>query len=105
MEDFCRAILAAYRKGGSGEVYNFGGAAERTNLQVVRGIVSALDADPGFITFAADRPGHDPRYAMDFSKAQRELAWRPAKAFEEELANTVAWYRANPLWWPNESQP
>jgi len=96
VEDFCSGILATLEKGRSGEVYNFGGDAERTNLQVVRGILGAIGASEGLIDFVADRPGHDRRYAMDFSKAKRELSWEPRANFEAELARTVAWFQERP---------
>lgn len=96
VEDFCSGILAALEKGRSGEVYNFGGDAERTNLQVIRTILRTLGASEGLIEFVADRPGHDRRYAMDFSKAKRELGWEPSADFEAELSRTVAWFRERP---------
>lgn len=99
VEDFCRGILAAFEAGRPGEIYNFGGGAERTNLQVVRGILVGLDADPGLITFVEDRAGHDRRYAMDFSKAQEELQWKPTVRFEDGLVRTVHWYRNHRGWW------
>jgi len=96
VRDFCSGILAALEKGRSGEIYNFGGNAERTNLQVVRGILRALGASEELIAFVPDRPGHDRRYAMDFSKARRELGWEPRGDFEVELVRTVEWYRRHP---------
>lgn len=93
VEDHCRGLDAALRKGRGGEVYNFGGNAERTNLAVVKGILEALHADPGLLTFVEDRKGHDRRYAMDATKAKEELGWEPEETFEEGLAATVAWYR------------
>jgi len=103
VEDFCRGIVATLEKGRSGEVYNFGGAAERTNLKVVRGILGALDCPENLITFVEDRPGHDRRYAMDFTKATREMGWVPTRVFEEGLAETVRWYVENRGWWGGES--
>ncbi|MFH1762581.1 MAG: dTDP-glucose 4,6-dehydratase [Gemmatimonadota bacterium] len=93
VEDFCSGILAALEKGKSGEIYNFGGNTERTNLQVVRAILRALGAPEDLITFVPDRPGHDRRYAMDCSKARRELGWEARADFEGELVRTVEWYR------------
>jgi dTDP-glucose 4,6-dehydratase len=80
-------------QGRSGEVYNFGGNSERTNLHVVRSILRALDRSEDLITFVRDRPGHDRRYAMDPAKAREELGWEPRADFEAELARTVEWYR------------
>jgi dTDP-glucose 4,6-dehydratase len=100
VEDFCRGIMAAFEKGRPGEIYNFGGNAERTNLQVVRGILASLDADPDLLTFVEDRLGHDRRYAMDFAKARGELGWEPSREFEKGLAETVRWYLENQDWWP-----
>lgn len=95
VEDFCRGILAALEGGRSGEVYNFGGNAERTNLQVIKTILGILGAPEDLMTSVDDRPGHDRRYAMDFSKARRELNWEPEADFEAELTRTVEWYRRN----------
>ena len=92
VEDHCRGLDAALRHGKPGEIYNFGGDAERTNLAVVKGILEAVGADPGLLTFVEDRKGHDRRYAMDASKAKAELGWAPKATFEEGLAETVGWY-------------
>ena len=99
VDDFCRGIVVALEKGRAGEVYNFGGDAERTNLQVVRRILKGLSLPEELITFVEDRPGHDRRYAMDYSKATRELGWGPGRVFEEGLADTIRWYEANRGWW------
>ena len=99
VEDHARGVLAALEKGRSGEVYNFGGASERKNIEVVREIVRLVGAREDQITYVTDRPGHDRRYAIDFSKAERELGWRPARSFEEGLKRTVEWYLANRTWW------
>jgi dTDP-glucose 4,6-dehydratase len=99
VEDHCRGVLAALERGRAGEVYNFGGASERRNLEVVRQIVRALELTDERIRFVTDRPGHDRRYAIDFSKAERELGFRPRRSFEEGLGETVAWYLSNRRWW------
>ena len=99
VEDFSRGILAALDRGRAGQVYNFGGDSERTNLQVVRSILLALELPEDILTFVADRPGHDRRYGMDFSKANAELDWVPLRTFGEGLADTVAWYKKNTGWW------
>jgi len=108
VEDHARALATVLERGRVGESYNIGGRAERTNLQVVRSICALLDelapASPHcpherLIGYVADRPGHDFRYAMDISKIERELGWRPTVTFEEGLRRTVAWYLDNRAWW------
>jgi dTDP-glucose 4,6-dehydratase len=99
VEDHCRGVLAALERGRAGEVYNFGGASERRNLEVVRRIAQAVGAPEELIRFVTDRPGHDRRYAIDFSRAERELGWNPSRSFEEGLEETVRWYRENRPWW------
>lgn len=105
--DHCSAIRAVLRAGSPGQTYCVGGLAERTNLDVVKAICHALDTlrpRPGgephesLITFVADRPGHDFRYAMDISNIRRELGWSPSVAFEEGLMETVRWYLENSGW-------
>ncbi len=98
VRDHCRGLDAALRKGRSGEAYNFGGDAERTNLQVVKAILEQTGADPGLLTFVEDRLGHDRRYAVDATKAKEELSWTPVVEFEEGLAETIAWYGENEEW-------
>ena len=99
VEDHCRGVLAALEQGGRGEVYNFGGNAERTNLDIVRRIVAALRASPDLVSHVTDRPAHDRRYAMDASKAARTLGWTPRWTFEDGLAATVRWYVEHEDWW------
>ena len=106
VEDHARGIATALLKGEPGQKYNFGGNAERRNLEVVQTICDILDKErPGatprrdLIMFVTDRPGHDQRYAIDASKALRELGWAPAKTFEQGLADTVRWYLENEAWW------
>ncbi len=105
--DHCDAILTVLARGRVGESYNIGGQSERKNLDVVRTICSMLDEmspnspvkpHQSLITFVKDRPGHDRRYAMDISKIQRELAWRPAESFETGIRKTVAWYLEHQEW-------
>lgn len=98
VEDHCRGVLLALDKGRPGGVYNFGGAAERSNLDVVRALLRLLDRPESLIRFVKDRPGHDARYAMDFSLAARELGFAPTRSFEQGLAETVAWYETNGEW-------
>jgi len=98
VRDHCRGLDAALREGRAGEVYNFGGDAERTNLQIVKAILEQTGADPGLLTFVEDRLGHDRRYAVDATKAKEELAWGPLVAFEQGLAETIEWYGENQQW-------
>ena len=106
VEDHARGIVAGLIGGVPGQKYNFGGRAERRNLEVVQTICDALDqARPGttprrdLIRFVTDRPGHDQRYAIDASKAEAELGWTPALSFEDGLRRTVLWYLDNETWW------
>ncbi|NLD71036.1 MAG: dTDP-glucose 4,6-dehydratase, partial [Limnobacter sp.] len=96
-------------RGRPGETYNVGGNSERTNLQIVQAVCRLLDElrpDPAgpherLISFVADRPGHDRRYAIDARKIERELGWRPSESFESGLARTVRWYLDNRPWVEN----
>jgi len=108
VDDHARALLAVLERGRIGETYAVGGDAERTNLAVVEAICDAVDrhagmraegARRGLITFVADRPGHDKRYAIDAAKIRAELGWRPRESFETGLDRTVAWYLENEPWW------
>jgi dTDP-glucose 4,6-dehydratase len=98
VEDNARGILAAVEKGKSGEVYNLGGGNERPNLEVAKAILAHLGKPESLLTFVTDRPGHDRRYALDSSKARKELGWAPKVAFEDGLHDTVDWYRENQDW-------
>jgi dTDP-glucose 4,6-dehydratase len=115
VEDHCRGVLEALRKGRPGEKYNLGGRSERTNLEIVDAICDILESErpvaenPALSekgvasyrdlkTFVADRPGHDRRYAIDDSKARGELGWTPRYGFEDGLRATVRWYLANRSW-------
>ena len=107
VSDHCEAIRRVLDGGRVGETYNVGGDAERTNLVVVKTICALLDARlpladgrarESLITFVTDRPGHDRRYAIDASRLQGELGWRPTVTFEQGMARTVDWYLANQPW-------
>lgn len=98
-EDHCRALGLIMEHGKTGEIYNIGGNNERTNLELVQRILDIMGKSHSLITFVADRPGHDRRYALDTSKIERELGWRPATPFEAGLRNTIEWYMENEPWW------
>lgn len=105
VEDHARALYLVMNKGRLGETYNIGGWNEKTNLEVVKLICKILDElhpqgapHEQLITFVKDRPGHDQRYAIDASKLERELGWRPQETFETGLRKTVEWYLANDTW-------
>ncbi len=99
VEDHCAGVLAALERGKGGEVYNFGGRAERHNLDIVQRIVVLVGAPPELVRHVLDRPAHDRRYAIDPTKAERELGWRSVRSFEEGLAATVRWYLDHEPWW------
>jgi dTDP-glucose 4,6-dehydratase len=107
VEDHCRAIDLVLGRGRPGETYNVGGMNQTANVDAVRLICALLDARSprkdrrpyaSQIEFVADRPGHDRRYAIDCSKLERELGWRPQESFESGLSKTVDWYLANRAW-------
>lgn len=98
VDDHCRAIWLAYDKGRSGEAYNIGARNEQENIKVVKAILDALGKPHDLIRFVTDRPGHDRRYAIDPFKAETELGWQPQISWEDGLAQTIAWYRANEAW-------
>src|SRR5215211_3436281 len=96
--DHCSAIDLVLRRGQTGAVYNVGAGNEVTNLELTRRILAAFGAGEDRIEFVADRPGHDWRYSLDATRV-RELGWAPAHDFDQGLAETIAWYRANEDWW------
>jgi dTDP-glucose 4,6-dehydratase len=98
VEDYCRAIFLALTKGRLGEIYNVSAGKPRTNLDVVGSLLDLLGKPHSLITFVEDRPGHDRRYALESRKLGEELGWRPLRNFEEALAATVEWNRANAEW-------
>ena len=110
VEDHARALYKVVTEGKVGETYNIGGHNERKNIEVVQTICRLLDelvpVKPAglnnyseLITFVADRPGHDMRYAIDATKIDKELGWTPQETFESGIRKTVEWYLANELWW------
>ncbi len=107
VEDHCEALQIVLERGKVGETYNIGGRCEKANLDLVKTICTLLDEmvpeSPGcphstLITFVKDRPGHDRRYAIDCSKVERELGWRPRESLETGLRKTIQWYLDNPEW-------
>jgi dTDP-glucose 4,6-dehydratase len=110
VKDHCSAIRCVLEAGRIGETYNIGGWNEKTNLEVVHTICDLLDelsprqdrkSYKDQITFVKDRPGHDRRYAIDASKIERELGWKPAETFETGIRKTVQWYLENHDWVQN----
>ena len=110
VEDHARALVEVATRGVVGETYNIGGHNEKQNIDVVKTVCRLLDemrpsehADieryEELITFVEDRPGHDVRYAIDATKIERELGWRPQETFESGLRKTVEWYLNNEAWW------
>ncbi len=109
VEDHARALWVVAQSGKPGEVYNIGGNSEKQNIEIVTLICNILDEKFGLqengkprtdlITYVADRPGHDARYAIDASKIKAELGWEPAQTFEKGLRETIEWYLNNQAWW------
>ncbi|NLL63840.1 MAG: dTDP-glucose 4,6-dehydratase [Ruminococcaceae bacterium] len=97
--DHCKAIDCIIHNGKDGEVYNVGGNTERTNLEIVKTLLSVLGKSEDLIEFVKDRPGHDLRYAIDASKMEKELGWKPETTFEEGIKKTIDWYLQNEKWW------
>ncbi|MCF8295969.1 MAG: dTDP-glucose 4,6-dehydratase [Saprospiraceae bacterium] len=98
VDDHCRGILMTLEHGKNGEVYNFGGNAEKPNIEIVKLILNKLGKNENLITYVEDRKGHDWRYAIDFTKAKSELNWEPQISFEEGMEKTINWYLENLTW-------
>lgn len=98
VDDHCRAILLALEKGRAGETYNIGARNARQNLEVVESILNLLGKPRSLIRYVRDRPGHDRRYAIDPTKVESELGWRPQESWEDGLRKTIQWYAENGDW-------
>jgi len=99
VEDHCRALDVVLHHAREGEVYNIGGRNERQNLAVAQTILERLGKPYSLIRFVTDRPGHDRRYAINFSKIEKELGWKPTVSFEEGISRTIEWYLTHREWW------
>ncbi|MCX6151669.1 MAG: dTDP-glucose 4,6-dehydratase [Ignavibacteriales bacterium] len=97
--DHNKAINLVFEKGRIGEVYNIGASQEMKNLEIVKLVLKNLGKTEELIEYVKDRPGHDRRYAIDSSKIQNELGWKPIFKFEEAIVHTIEWYKKNKSWW------
>ena len=101
VEDHCKAVDFILQQGKVGETYCVGGQKEKeySNLEIVKIILQIMGKDESNIEFVKDRPGHDRRYAVDWTKIRQDLGWKPDFEFEEYIGETVKWYKKNTLWW------
>ncbi|GAJ27499.1 dTDP-glucose 4,6-dehydratase [Liquorilactobacillus sucicola DSM 21376 = JCM 15457] len=99
VSDHCRAIDLVLHKGEEGEVYNVGGHNERTNNEIAALIIAELKLDKSVIAYVRDRLGHDRRYAMDPTKIETKLGWKPEYTFDSGIQETIRWYLQNVKWW------
>jgi dTDP-glucose 4,6-dehydratase len=97
--DHCTALDLVLHNGKIGEIYNIGGNNEKTNLEIVKLILKNLGKDESLISYVKDRLGHDRRYAIDSTKIQKELSWKPKYTFETGITETIQWYLDNKEWW------
>ncbi|MGX8127558.1 dTDP-glucose 4,6-dehydratase [Clostridioides difficile] len=101
VEDHCSAIDLIIHHGEVGEIYNVGGNNEKSNIEVVKSILSQLDKSEDLIEYVTDRPGHDMRYAINPKKIKDKLGWKPLTSFDEGIKKTLKWYIDNEQWWKN----
>lgn len=101
VDDHNRGVDMILQKGKLGETYCLGGNAEKPNIEIVKIILKHLGKGEDMIEYVEDRKGHDRRYAIDFSKAKKELGWEPEISFEDGMKNTIDWYMNNESWWRN----
>lgn len=100
VEDHCQAIDLIIHKGSIGQTYLIGGSTENiSNIEVIKKILKFMGKDNSYIKYVKDRPGHDRKYAMDWSKINKELGWKPQHKFEQGLKKTINWYIKNQPWW------
>lgn len=97
--DHNKAVELVFEKGSIGEVYNIGASNEMPNLKIIKLILSHLNKSEELIEYVKDRPGHDRRYAIDSTKIQKQLGWKPSFTFEEAIVSTIDWYLKNEKWW------
>ena len=97
--DHNKAVELVWEKGKVGDVYNIGANQEMTNIDIIKLILNYLDKSENLIEYVKDRPGHDRRYAIDSSKIETELGWKPEFKFEEAIEKTIDWYLNNRDWW------
>jgi dTDP-glucose 4,6-dehydratase len=98
VEDNCHAILQVLKNGTVGEIYNIGGAGIHENLEIVREVLQLTGANDALVSHVQDRPGHDRRYALDCTKINAELGWKPRILLKDGLRRTIDWYKSNPTW-------
>jgi len=96
--DHCKAVDFVLHNGVPGEIYNIGGGAERSNIEITKKIINILGSDESRIEYVEDRKGHDFRYSLNCTKL-RKLGWAPEHGFNEALESTVRWYVENRWWW------